>query len=90
MTDLPDEVILKIFSHLCIKDLGNWTEVSKRFRNICWDKALLYGKMKKKYEKMKRSRSPELQLLYVRSPIVVMRLLLMAYLDLAPNPGVIH
>ena len=74
LTDLPDEVILKIFSHLCIKDLGNWTEVSKRFRNICWDKALLYGKMKKKYEKMKRSRSPELQLLYdIRNPKISLR-----------------
>ena len=51
LTDLPDEVILKIFSHLCIKDLGNWTKVSKRFRNICWDKALPYGQMKKRYEK---------------------------------------
>ena len=51
LTDLPDEVILKIFSHLCIKDLGNWTKVSKRFRNIYWDKALPYGQMKKRYEK---------------------------------------
>ena len=51
LTDLPDEVILKIFSHLCIKDLGNWTKVSKRFRNICWDKTLHYGETVKKYGK---------------------------------------
>ena len=53
LTDLPDEVILKIFSYLSVKDLGNWTKVSKRLRNICWDKALPYGQMKKKYEKEK-------------------------------------
>ena len=51
LIDLPDEVILKLFSYLNIKDLGCWTKVSKRMRNICWDKALPYGQMKKKYEK---------------------------------------
>ena len=51
LTDLPDEVILKLFSYLSLKDLGRWTKVSKRMRSICWDKALPYGQMKKKYEK---------------------------------------
>ena len=53
ITDLPDEVILKLFSYLSIQDLGNWTKVSKRFRNICWDKALPYGEKKNISEKRK-------------------------------------
>ena len=53
LTNPPDEVILKLFSYLSIQDLGNWTKVSKRFRNICWDKALPYGEMKNIYEKTK-------------------------------------
>ena len=53
LTNLPDEVILKLFSYLNIQDLGNWTKVSKRFRNICWDKALPYGEMKNIFIKIK-------------------------------------
>ena len=53
LTSFPDEVILKIFSYLKIEDLANWTKVSKRFRNICQDKALPYGKMKNISEKTK-------------------------------------
>ena len=53
LTNLPDEVILKLFSYLSIQDLGNWTKVSKRFRNICWDKALPYGEKKNIFVKTK-------------------------------------
>ena len=53
ITDLPNEVILKLFSYFGIQDLGNWTKVSKRFRNICWDQTLPYGKEKNISEKAK-------------------------------------
>ena len=53
ITDLPNEVILKLFSYLSIQDLGNWTKVSKRFRNICWDQKLPYGEKKHTSEKAK-------------------------------------
>ena len=53
ITDLPNEVILKLFSYFSIQDLGNWTKVSKRFRNICWDQTLPYGKEKNISEKAK-------------------------------------
>ena len=51
LNDLPNEVIVKIFRYLSIEDLGNWTKVSKRFRNVCLDKALPYGKMKNVFRK---------------------------------------
>ena len=51
LNDLPNEVIVKIFRFLSIEDLGNWTKVSKRFRNVCLDKALPYGKMKNVFRK---------------------------------------
>ena len=53
LTNLPDEVILKLFSYLSIQDLGDWTKVSKRYRNICWDKALPYGEKKNIFVKTK-------------------------------------
>ena len=53
ITDLPNEVILKLFSYFSIQDLGTWTKVSKRFRNICWDQTLPYGKEKNISEKAK-------------------------------------
>ena len=67
LTDIPDEIILKIFSYLSIQDLGKWTKVSKRFRNICWDKTLPYGEMTKKHEE---GRIPEFRQLLrdVRNP----------------------
>ena len=67
LTDIPDEIILKIFSYLSIQDLGKWTKVSKRFRNICWDKALPYSEMKKQHGK---GRVPYLQQLLrdIRNP----------------------
>ena len=51
LNDLPNEVIVKIFRYLSIEDLGNWTKVSKRFRNVCLDKALPCGKMKNVFRK---------------------------------------
>ena len=51
LNDLPNEVIVKIFRYLSIEDLGNWTKVSKRFRNVCLDKGLPYGKMKNVFRK---------------------------------------
>ena len=51
LNDLPNEVIVKIFCYLSIEDLGNWTKVSKRFRNVCLDKALPCGKMKNVFRK---------------------------------------
>ena len=71
LTNIPDEIILKIFSYLSIQDLGNWTEVSKRFRNICWDKALPYGEMIKKWN----GKDPYLHQLsrYIRNPKISLR-----------------
>ena len=37
---LPNEIILKIFSHLTIKDLGRCAQVSKNFCAIAYDKTL--------------------------------------------------
>ena len=37
---LPDEIILNIFSHLTIKDLGRCAQVSKNFYSITYDKTL--------------------------------------------------
>jgi len=34
LSDLPDEVILEIFTYLPTKDLGRCAMVSKRFKNI--------------------------------------------------------
>ena len=72
LTNIPDGIILKIFSYLSIKDLGNWTEVSKRFRNICWDKALPYGEMTQKQNK---GRLPEFRQLLrdIRNPKISTR-----------------
>ena len=72
LTNIPDEIILKIFSYLSIQDLGKWTKVSKRFRNICWDKSLPYCEKKEKHGK---ERIPEFQelLRYVRNPKISSR-----------------
>ena len=51
LNDLPNEIIVKIFHYLSIEDLGSWTKVSKRFRNVCLDKALPSGKMKNVFRK---------------------------------------
>ena len=51
LNDLPNEIVFKIFRYLSIEDLGNWTKVSKRFRNVCLDKALPSGKMKNVFRK---------------------------------------
>ena len=51
LNDIPNEIIVKIFHYLSMEDLGNWTKVSKRFRNVCLDKALPYGKMKNVFKK---------------------------------------
>ena len=40
LEDLPDELQLKIFSHLCIKDLVRCVQVSKRTRRICLDESI--------------------------------------------------
>ena len=40
LEDLPEEIILKIFSHLALKDLFNCTVLSKRIRNIAYDNSL--------------------------------------------------
>ena len=40
MENLPNEVILKVWSFLTIRDLGNCAQVSKRFKNICSDESL--------------------------------------------------
>ena len=34
LQDMPDEIILKIFSYLRIKDLGHSARVSKRMKDI--------------------------------------------------------
>jgi hemerythrin len=72
LTDIPDEIILKIFSYLSIQDLGKWTKMSKRFRNICWDKALPYGAMTQKQNK---GRLPEFRQLLrdIRNPKISSR-----------------
>ena len=72
LTDIPDEIILKIFSYLSIQDLGKWTKMSKRFRNICWDQSLPYGEMT---EKQNKGRLPEFRQLLrdVRNPKISTR-----------------
>ena len=72
LTNIPDEIILKIFSYLSIQDLGKLTKVSKRFRSICWDKALPYCDLKEKDEK---GRMPELRQLLrdIRNPKISTR-----------------
>ena len=40
LEDLPEEIILKIFSHLALKDLFNCMVLSKRIRNIAHDDSL--------------------------------------------------
>ena len=73
LTDIPDEIILKIFRYLSIPDLGNWTRVSKRFRNISWDKTLPYGsEMKKNNGKGKDPNLKQL-LRYIRNPKISIR-----------------
>ena len=51
LNDIPNEIIVKIFRYLSMEDLGNWTKVSKRFRNVCLDNTLPYGKMKNVFRK---------------------------------------
>ena len=62
--DLPNEIIVKIFHHLSIEDLGSWTTVSKRFRHICLDRALPYGKMKNVFRKDMSTKELENSLAY--------------------------
>ena len=73
LIDIPDEIILKIFCYLSIQDLCKWTKMSKRFRNICWDKALPYGEMTQKQNK---GRLPEFRQLLrdIRNPKISTRL----------------
>ena len=40
LSDLPDEVVLKIISYLNLKGLAQCAQVSKRLRNICKDVSL--------------------------------------------------
>ena len=40
LSDLPDEVMLKILSYLNFKDLARCAKVSKRLRKVCKDKSL--------------------------------------------------
>ena len=40
LSDLPDEVLLKIISYLNLKGLAQCAQVSKRLRNICKDVSL--------------------------------------------------
>ena len=47
--EMPNEILVKIFSHLNIRDLGRCSKVSHKFRHICynetmWQKINLYGK----------------------------------------------
>ena len=49
MEELPDEVILKVWSFLPIKELIQCTQLSKRFKAVCsddslWQKINLYNK----------------------------------------------
>ena len=50
LDDLPDEVLLKIYAYLSMKNLVRCSGVSKRIRRIChdeslWQKINLYGKI---------------------------------------------
>ena len=40
LADFPDEIVLKVFSNLDLKNLMNCSKVSKRFRTIAYDKNL--------------------------------------------------
>ena len=40
LTDFPDEIILKVFTNLDLKNLMNCGKVSKRFRTLSYDKIL--------------------------------------------------
>ena len=40
LADFPDEIVLKVFASLDLKDLLNCGQVSKRFRTISHDKFL--------------------------------------------------
>ena len=40
LSDLPDEVMLKILTYLNFKDLARCAKVSKRLRKVCKDKSL--------------------------------------------------
>ena len=40
--DLPDEILLKIAKHLCIKDLLKCAQTCQRIRVICYDETLWY------------------------------------------------
>ena len=47
--ELPNEILLKIFNHLSVRDLGRCSKVSHRFRHISrdesmWQKINVYGK----------------------------------------------
>ena len=64
LKELPNEIIVKIFHHLSIEDLGSWTTVSKRFRHICLDRALPYGKMKNVFRKDMSTKELENSLAY--------------------------
>ena len=72
LTNILDEIILKIFSYLSIQDLSKWTKVSKRYRNVCWDKALPYGEMTKEHGE---GRIPEFRQLLrdIRNPKISTR-----------------
>jgi len=40
LDDLPDEVLLKIYAYLSMKNLVRFSGVSKRIRRICHDESL--------------------------------------------------
>ena len=49
MRKLPNEILVKIFAHLSVRDLGRCSQVSHRFRHISrddsmWQKINVYGK----------------------------------------------
>ena len=44
MDNLPDEILMKIFSYFKILDLGECVMVSKRFQRMCQDQSLEYSK----------------------------------------------
>ena len=40
--DLPDGIIVEIFTYLSIKDLGRCAQVSRRFHSIAYEESLWY------------------------------------------------
>jgi len=40
MDQMPNEILLKIFSHLDVQDLGRCAQVSKKFQKIAYDRAI--------------------------------------------------